>query len=55
MVYDLDGDGGFTCGLITYPSYDLDAGPGVDPRGINAFNPCAPNPNSRTCQDYKPF
>jgi hypothetical protein len=55
VVYDLDGDGGFTCGLITYPSYDLDAGPGVDPRGINAFNPCAPNPNSRTCQDYKPF
>jgi hypothetical protein len=55
VVYDLDGDGGFTCGTITYPSYDLDAGPGVDPRGINAFNPCAPNPNSRTCQDYKPF
>ena len=55
VVYDLDGDGSFTCGLITYPSYDLDAGAGVDPRGINAFNPCAPNPNSRTCQDYKPF
>jgi hypothetical protein len=52
---DLDGDGGFLCGAITYPSYDLDPGPGVDPRGVNAFNPCAPNPNSRTCQDWKPF
>ena len=55
VVYDLDGDGGFTCTTITYPSYDLDPGPGVDPHGINAFNPCAPNPNSRTCQDWKPF
>jgi hypothetical protein len=52
---DLDGDGGFTCGAFTYPSYDLDPGPGVDPHAINAFNPCAPNPNSRTCQDWKPF
>ena len=55
VVYDLDGDGGFTCGTITYPSYRPGPGPGVDPRGINAFNPCAPNPNSRTCQDCKPF
>ena len=55
VVYDLDGDGGFTCTTITYPSYDLDPGPGVDPHGINAFNPCAPDPNSRTCQDWKPF
>ena len=52
---DLDGDGGFTCGTITYPSMDLDPGPGVDPHGVNAFNPCAPNPNSRTCSDWKPF
>jgi hypothetical protein len=52
---DLDGDGGFTCGAITYPSYDLDPGAGVDPHAVNAFNPCAPNPNSRTCQDWKPF
>jgi hypothetical protein len=22
---------------------------------INAMNPCAPNQNSRTCNDYKPF
>ena len=55
VVYDLDLDGGFTCGTITYPSYDLDPSPGVDPHGINAFNPCAPDPNSRTCQDWKPF
>jgi len=52
---DLDGDGGFTCGTITYPSYDLDPGPGVDPHAVNAFNPCAPNPDSRTCHDWKPF
>jgi hypothetical protein len=55
IAYDLDGDGGFTCGVITYPSKDMDPGPGVDPWGINAFNPCAPNPLSRTCQDWKPF
>ena len=22
---------------------------------MNAFNPCAPNHASRTCDDYKPF
>ncbi|MGH2848917.1 MAG: IPT/TIG domain-containing protein [Thermoleophilaceae bacterium] len=64
-VYDLDGDGGFTCTVIndegevesseTYPSVDVDPGPGVNPQGINAFNPCAPNPSSRTCHDYRPF
>jgi hypothetical protein len=52
---DLDGDGGFTCGAITYPSLDLDPGPGVAPHGVNAFNPCAPNDQSRTCLDWKPF
>ena len=52
---DLDGDGGFTCGTITYPSIDIDPGPGSDPHGVNAFNPCAPNPNSRTCDEWKPF
>jgi hypothetical protein len=55
IAYDLDGDGGFTCGAITYPSMDMDPGAGVDPWGINAFNPCAPNPSSRTCADWKPF
>ena len=28
---------------------------GDDPWGVNAFNPCAPDPQSRTCQDWKPF
>jgi IPT/TIG domain len=55
IAYDLDGDGGFTCGAITYPSKDMDPGVGVDPWGVNAFNPCAPNPSSRTCADWKPF
>jgi hypothetical protein len=55
IAYDLDGDGGFTCGTTTFPSKDMDPGAGVDPWGVNAFNPCAPNPNSRTCQDWKPF
>jgi len=52
---DLDGDGGFTCGGLTYPSIDMDPGPGVDPHGVNAFNPCAPDSQSRTCSDWKPF
>jgi IPT/TIG domain-containing protein len=64
-VYDLDGDGGFTCTVFddegavasteTYPSIDVDPGPGATNMGINAFNPCAPDPASRTCPDYKPF
>jgi hypothetical protein len=64
-VYDLDGDGGFTCTILndegevesteTYPSVDVDPGPGESNMGINSFNPCAPNPSSRTCPDYKPF
>jgi hypothetical protein len=63
---DLDGDGGFTCTVLneegteitsqeTYPSIDVDPGPGEINMGINAFNPCAPNPNSRTCPDRRPF
>jgi hypothetical protein len=55
IKYDLDGDGGFTCGTITYPSIDTDPGAGNDPHGVNAFNPCAPNPDSRTCDVWKPF
>jgi hypothetical protein len=65
-VIDLDGDGGFTCTVMnedgteivsqeTYPSVDVDPGPGVDPWAINPYNPCAPNPDSRTCPDYRPF
>jgi hypothetical protein len=52
---DLDGDGGFTCDGLTYPSMDMDPGVGVDPWGVNAFNPCAPDPGSRTCLNWKPF
>jgi len=44
---DLDSDGGFTCDGITYPS--------IGGQGVNAFNPCAPDPASRTCSDWKPF
>jgi hypothetical protein len=60
-AYDLDGDGGFTCttrdeegkivSVETYPSVAR----GAASWGINPFNPCAPNPDSRTCHDYKPF
>jgi hypothetical protein len=44
---DLDSDGGFTCDGTTYPS--------IGGQGVNAFNPCAPDPASRTCSDWKPF
>src|SRR5215210_554391 len=54
-VYDLDGDGGFICAGLYYPSVDMDPGAGVSPWGVNAFNPCAPNPDSRTCNEYPPF
>jgi hypothetical protein len=54
-VYDLDGSGVAVCGADIYPAIDMDPGPGVDPWAVNAFNPCAPNPDSRTCHDYKPF
>jgi hypothetical protein len=54
-VVDLDGDGGFTCAGLFYPSIDMDPGAGNDPWGVNPFNPCAPNPVSRTCSDFKPF
>ena len=52
---DTDGDGGFSCDATTYPSLDMDPGAGVDPWAVNGFNPCAPNPGSRTCQVWKPF
>ena len=35
---------------------DMDPGPGVDPLAASTpFNPCAPNPDSRTCHDCMPF
>jgi hypothetical protein len=58
LVYDLDGNGAggdnpawctFPPGLV--PSVDL----GGSDAAVNAFNPCAPNMNSRTCNDYVPF
>ncbi len=51
--YDLDGNGqpafcGWGLGVI--PTIDVG---GVD-APINAMNPCAPDPDSRTCHDYIP-
>jgi hypothetical protein len=57
-VYDLDGNGAGgvnpawcskVAGLI--PSIDR----GGEDWAVNAFNPCAPDPNSRTCPPYVPF
>ena len=56
--YDLDGDGRRSdrAALMHLPA-SID--PSIDSRRgsgrINPFNPCAPDPNSRTCQDYMPF
>ena len=49
-----DNDGGFTCGG-NLPEHRLDPGPGVDPLGINPFNPCAPDPAVPHLPDYMPF
>jgi IPT/TIG domain len=50
IVSDLDGDGQASCvpgaASMTF---------GGESRLVNAFNPCAPNPASRTCPDYVPF
>ncbi|MET0615534.1 MAG: IPT/TIG domain-containing protein [Thermoleophilaceae bacterium] len=61
VVYDLDGNGGGAgnpnpawCGIKppgVIPSIDRG---GVD-WAINPFNPCAPDPQSRTCPPYVPF
>jgi hypothetical protein len=57
-IYDLDGNGaggdnpawcGKPAGLI--PSVDR----GGEAWAVNAFNPCAPNPTSRTCPPFIPF
>jgi hypothetical protein len=52
--YDLDGNGnpiwcGWGAGVV--PTIDF---LGVDVP-VNAMNPCVPNPDSRTCEDYIPF
>jgi len=54
VVYDLDGNGqpawcGKAPGLIPTISF------GGGDRAINPFNPCAPDPLSRTCPPYIPF
>jgi hypothetical protein len=54
VVYDLDGNGqpawcGRAPGVIPTISF------GGGDRAINPFNPCAPDPNSRTCPPYIPF
>jgi hypothetical protein len=57
-VYDLDGNG---AGGVNPPWCGKSAGliPSVNRGGndwaVNAFNPCAPDPNSRTCPPYVPF
>jgi hypothetical protein len=57
---DLDGNGGAPgspnpawCGYGVGVVPSINFG-GVD-SAVNPFNPCAPDPNSRTCQDYVPF
>jgi hypothetical protein len=65
IVYDLDQNGGVPppglrnpnpawCGKPAGVMPSIDIG-GPDPSAINPFNPCAPNPNSRTCPPYIPF
>lgn len=59
VVYDLDGNGVTPrvnppwCGKGEGVIPSIDRG-GVD-WAINPFNPCAPDPNSRTCPPYIPF
>jgi hypothetical protein len=58
VVYDLDGNGAarvnpIWCGKADGVIPSIDRG-GVD-WAINPFNPCAPDPNSRTCPPYIPF
>ncbi len=51
---DVDGNG-----QPAWCGYDPGLAPTIDIGGevwaVNPFNPCAPNPTSRTCQDYVPF
>jgi hypothetical protein len=55
-VSDLDTDGvTWSCDGSVYPAIDIDPGAGVTPMVVNAFNPCAPDPDSPTCAFYKPF
>ena len=50
--YDLDGNGNPTInGRPGTPSIDYN----LADWAVNAMNPCAPNVDSRTCEDYAPF
>ena len=58
VLYDLDGNGAARvnpawCGKAPGAIPSIDRG-GVD-WAINPFNPCAPDPSSRTCPPYIPF
>jgi hypothetical protein len=58
VVYDLDGNGAggvnpAWCGKPDGVIPSIDRG-GTD-WAINPYNPCAPDPNSRTCPPYIPF
>ncbi|HYN91134.1 MAG TPA: hypothetical protein VER75_04365, partial [Thermoleophilaceae bacterium] len=54
LMLDVDGNG--NPAWCTYPAGLI---PTVSVGGtdmpVNPFNPCAPNPSSRTCSDYVPF
>jgi len=57
-IYDLDGNGAggvnpAWCGKLDGLVPSIDRG-GVD-WAVNAFNPCVPDDQSRTCPPYKPF
>jgi hypothetical protein len=59
VVYDLDGNGAggvnpAWCG-IKGPGWIPSIAFGGQDSAINPFNPCAPNPDSRTCPPYIPF
>jgi hypothetical protein len=47
-VIDADSDGQAACGYSDIPTWFL----GAESRVVNAFNPCAPDPVSRTCPRY---
>jgi hypothetical protein len=51
VVRDLDGDGNAACGFAWVPSVSRAGSSWL----TNAFNPCAPDPTSRTCSDFRPF
>jgi hypothetical protein len=46
-LFDHEAEDAGACGYLWLPTL----GGAV----VNPYNPCAPNPESRTCQDYKPF